>query len=305
MKNDELPVFNRRRSPTLKLDSNHKFSRKNEGFFIFPDEIHGDSMMMNELTPGNSKEGDFDNISSSLQIQKHRRNPTAPNVFGFPRNFSSTPLFQRPVESLVDMGSFMLPVPTYHSNRRISNPNLVIPTNVDSRFEAIKNDMNVKFNPVSLEFIPSDYWNNTNITFYDMLTTYFQVQETQNSRFSNKLYNALKIVNHDPFYSLIVGVEWISDAILKVHGPVFARFLDLIDYENSLFGQEGRFANHGFQELTEKEIVSMCSAEKLEDIDFIETRALIHQYGVFTQNITEKQLIENRWIRAKRKHFPQ
>jgi len=45
MKNDELPVFNRRRSPTLKLDSNHKFSRKNEGFFIFPDEIHGNNMM--------------------------------------------------------------------------------------------------------------------------------------------------------------------------------------------------------------------------------------------------------------------
>ena len=240
---------------------------------------------------------DFSNLKNSI----HRRTPTAPNIQTIStRNDFSIPIFQRPIDldnnNLSNFNNII-------RKRNISN-NLLeqkIFSDEDLAFNSLLNDENIKFNPVQLNFIPSKFWNNSFITFGEIVNDFFRLNNGPNYRFAFKLYNALQIVKYDPFYSTFLGVEWINEIVLLVNCNIFSKLLfnneDIID----LFGFEGQFSVHGFLELNNQEALAFCQINSIKDVDFINIKLFTHQLGVFTQDVTEDEIKNCKWIRTKKK----
>ena len=199
----------------------------------------------------------------------------------------------------------LIPTMTTHARQNSTPvPNMTAPEQTDSdrEFRGICSDDAVKFNPVRLGFIPTKFWNeDKDWTFGQLVEDFFQKKNNANSRFSHKLYNALKISTSDPFYAVYIGVEWLTERVLKVDKWVFARLLGIKTIDGSLFHQQGNFPSHGFVELSQVEARRLVAEEDLADVDYENVRLLVHQPGIFTRDCTEQDIERCKWVGARRR----
>jgi hypothetical protein len=162
-------------------------------------------------------------------------------------------------------------------------------------------DRSVTFNPHHLGFIPGIAWTDSEVRFGDLVTNFFQRKNNANSRFSHKLYNALRITRADPFYFHYIGVAWISTDVLKVDKRIFAQLLGIKSVDGSLFHQQGNFPSHGFVEIGQGEAAQSVSEADLEGVDYERVRLLVHQPHIFVRDATEDDLARCNWVHARRR----
>jgi hypothetical protein len=217
------------------------------------------------------------------------------------------PLFALPPNPANFVGSDRLSVQFSHFShtRQHSLPSPAPPElgDVDLEFAQICADGAVRFNPHHLGFIPSNFWFDQEYTFGDLVADFFQKKNNSNSRFSHKLYNALKIAEEDPFYVTFLGIEWVTDHVLKIDKKIFARLLGIKTIDGSLFHQQGNFPSHGFVELNERAAHEAVSEADLEGVDYENVRLLTHQPGIFIRGCTEEAIDRCKWI-SSRKRVP-
>ncbi|OHS94265.1 hypothetical protein TRFO_39532 [Tritrichomonas foetus] len=159
---------------------------------------------------------------------------------------------------------------------------------------------NRSINPIDLEFIPPDNWLSNNVSFGSLVTDFFQRKNNASTRFSHKLFNALKLTQSDPTYIDLVGVSWMNETILKVNKRIFARLLGIKSIEGSFFHQQGNFPSHGFFEIGRGDIKQFCPPDlDLSSVDFDETRILIHSDGKFTRSCKEIDIEDCKWASGK------
>jgi hypothetical protein len=173
---------------------------------------------------------------------------------------------------------------------------------VDQEFLRLALDPSVTFNPARLGFIPQSVWTDgRDVKFGDLVTDFFQRKNNANTRFSHKLYNALKITTSDPFYFDFIGVEWISDIVLKVDKRIFAQLLGIKTVDGSLFHRQGNFPSHGFAELTSIEAVDLLGAAELVGVDFDVIRLLVHQERVFVRDASLEAIENCKWVPVRQR----
>jgi hypothetical protein len=158
-------------------------------------------------------------------------------------------------------------------------------------FSEICRNPAVTLNPVALGFIPVLFWPNRDVPFGDLVYDFFQRKSNVNSRFLHKLYNALRLSTLSQVWAELVGVCWEARFVIRVNKGQFARLLGIRAVEGSLFHQQGNFTTHGFVELNREQAQTFCPAINLANIDFDNTRLMVHQPGVFVSTCTEQQLI--------------
>jgi hypothetical protein len=190
-------------------------------------------------------------------------------------------------DSMFDRRQSSLPVPLL-GNR---NPN-------DADFYALCNSASVTFNPKELGLIPSDYWRDRNVTFGELVRDFFQKKNNTNTRFSHKLFNVLRLVEHQPNLAEFLGIEWVTDEVMKVNKLVFARLLGIRIIDGSLFHQQGNFPSHGFVELGVHNAKEVVGQEKMNDVDFESVRLLMHKEGTFVRGASGNVIESCKWIKS-------
>jgi hypothetical protein len=135
--------------------------------------------------------------------------------------------------------------------------------------------------------------------FGALVTDHFQKKSGSNTRFFHKLYNALKISEIDPFYTEYVGVEWVTDRIIKIDKKKFARLLGIRAIEGSLFHRQGNFPSHGFREIGPLEARKILSPEDLANVDYDSVRLLVHAPGDFVRDSSAQVFEKCRWINSR------
>jgi hypothetical protein len=96
-----------------------------------------------------------------------------------------------------------------------------------------------------------------------------------------------------------VGVEWISNDVLKVEKCAFARLLNIKSVNGSLFHSQGNFPSYGFVEVSQAEAIEMCPADVLARVDFDGVRLWRHLAGVFRRDCSGPEL-ENAGLRSRK-----
>lgn len=170
----------------------------------------------------------------------------------------------------------------------------------DSEFIAARCDPSLRFNPRQIGFIPVTLWDDQDRTFGEVVAEFFQRKNNANSRFSHKLFNALRLSEWNPIYRPLVGVFWLNQTILRVDKWAFARLLGIKSIDGSLFHQQGNFPSHGFFEIGAGDVQKWCPPElDLTGVDFENVRLLIHTESLFKQGCTESDIETCRWANAK------
>jgi hypothetical protein len=171
----------------------------------------------------------------------------------------------------------------------------------DLEFANLCEDVLITLKPSDLGFIPVSHWTDGEMTFGGLVSNHFQQKSGRNTRFFHKLYNALKISEYDRFYSEYVGVEWITDQVIKIDKKKFARLLGIHAIEGSLFHQQGNFPSHGFRELGPSEAKEMVPSEELASVDYDNIRLLVHAPGDFVRGSAPQVIDKCRWINSRQK----
>jgi hypothetical protein len=194
-------------------------------------------------------------------------------------------------------------LPAVHS-RVASLPVPIIAIDDDScelEFDAICADSSITFNPHKLGFIPLDAWEDRDFTFGELVRSHFRKKCSLTTRFFHKLFNALKIVESDSFYSVFLGIEWASHSILKVDKKSFARLLGIKTIDGSLFHCQGNFPSHGFREIGVWEAKGKVSEENLLNVDFDCVRLLVHATGLFVRGANSDVVEHCKWVNSRRR----
>jgi hypothetical protein len=105
----------------------------------------------------------------------------------------------------------------------------------------------------------------------------------------------------DPFYIEFIGIEWITDNVLRIDKRIFARLLAIKTIDGSLFHQQGNFPSHGFIELTETTALDYIPKDLLFGVDFDNIRLLTHPDGVFKKGCIEVDIDHCRWVSSRRR----
>jgi hypothetical protein len=174
----------------------------------------------------------------------------------------------------------------------------------DELFAQICSDNSLKLNPKHLGFAPPELWPDRLVTFGHVVADFFQRKNSSTNRFSHKLYNALKIADSDLFYVDFVGIQWITDWILKVDKAVFARLLGIKTVDGSLFHQQGNFPSHGFVELSQAEAAESVPQAILDTVDYNAVRLLRHRSGALTRHSAELAIDSCKWTSVRRRSIP-
>lgn len=191
------------------------------------------------------------------------------------------------------------PYSTYGSFRTSVNQSNHKGADVD--FNIICPDTDFVIYPQKLGFIPENLWVDKELTFGALVTTFFQKRNNASSRFSHKLFNALRLSTEHPHLIPYIGVEWITPTILKVNKFAFARLLKIKTIDGSLFHHQGNFPSHGFVEINEKEACGILPPEVLSDVDYESVRLLTHPAGIFRRDCTGSDIDNCKWINCRRK----
>ena len=273
------------------IDDDFTFTFTDSQSFNFPSPLE----LPDENIFDDSKQNLFDFPSPTIS---HRRTPSYPVKPPF--NFDFSKQNNNPPVSKVFSSEIIPLIPITHTRQK-SSPSAPITLPSDDHFSVICSDKAIKFNPHTLGFIPTKFWPDKEMTFGELVSDFFQRKNNANSRFSHKLYNALRISTHDPFYAEFLGVEWISNTVLKVDKKVFARLLGIKTIDGSLFHQQGNFPSHGFIELDPTEASKIFTTDMLLGVDYENIRLLIHQPGIFIKGCTENALDACKWISTRRR----
>lgn len=160
----------------------------------------------------------------------------------------------------------------------------------DLIFKDALENVNMRFNPAKLGFIPSAFWSDNDMTFNDIVKSFFQRKNNSKCRFPHKLYNALIFTQNDPSLFPLIGVYWVDRTSILIRRKTFARLLGIKSIEGSLFHQQGNFPSHGFAEV-DPQVVKM----KFPNFDFSVNRLITHTAGVFVYGCKESDINECRW----------
>jgi hypothetical protein len=194
--------------------------------------------------------------------------------------------------------TYDLPTPNHRRQTSLPVP-LISPANSnDAGFFALCTDPTITFNPKELGLIPIDYWRDKNVTFGELVRDFFQKKNNTNTRFSHKLFNVLRLVEKDPSLSEFLGVEWVTDEVMKVNKLIFARLLGIRVIDGSLFHQQGNFPSHGFVELGINNARDYVGAEKMADVDFEAVRLFMHKEGTFVRGAAGSVIESCKWIKS-------
>ena len=162
-------------------------------------------------------------------------------------------------------------------------------------FDKAVSDPMLTLNPRRLQFIPTNVWLNDNISFGALVATFFRKRNSMHCKFTNKLYNALKISTFLPELIPLVGIEWVTDNVFRVHRANFARLLGVKAIEGGLFHQQGNFPSHGFYELSFSESDELSRMFGFGPVDLSQYRFITHNSGAFRRTSTEEELENCRW----------
>lgn len=163
-------------------------------------------------------------------------------------------------------------------------------TDEDALFNEAMENSNMRFNPVKLGFIPSAFWADNDMTFSEIVKSFFQRKNNSKCRFPHKLYNALIFTQTDPSLFPIIGAYWVDRTSILIKRKSFARLLGIKSIEGSLFHQQGNFPSHGFIEIDPK-IVKM----RFPNFDFTVNRLITHKTGAFVYGCTEADIDGCKW----------
>jgi hypothetical protein len=156
-------------------------------------------------------------------------------------------------------------------------------------------DPSLIIEPQRYGFYPSGYWLDQSSTFGDLVSKFFQRKNNSNCRFPHKLYNALLIVDADPRFYPLTGVQWVNDSVFKVDKILFGRLLGISSFDGGLFHAQGNFPSHGFKEVTIDLVEQLCPGIDLSDLDFDRVRLITHATGHFVRNIDEGFVGRIKW----------
>jgi hypothetical protein len=171
--------------------------------------------------------------------------------------------------------------------------------NIENDFEAFCRSPDIVFNPRELGFLPL-HWPDGMRTFGDLYTGFFKRKNTSSSRFLHKLFNALKIADIEPRYRHFIGVEWVTETVLRVDKTNFARLLGIKTIDGSLFHRQGNFPSHGFVELTIEEARRILRPDLLRGVDFEEVRLLRHEPRMFVRGCGPEVDLSCKWNNYRR-----
>jgi hypothetical protein len=200
-------------------------------------------------------------------------------------------------------GAFLFRPPVHMRQSSLPEPPAVVHLESDAEFAQVCADPSIAFNPARLGFIPSKFWQDQDVPFGQLVQDFFQRKNNANSRFSHKLFNALRITIEDSFYVEFIGLEWVTDRVLRIDKRVFARLLGIKIVDGSLFHQQGNFPSHGFFELSEKNAHEYVGPDVIAGVDFENVRLLVHQDGTFTRDCTEADIERCKWTSARKRNL--
>ena len=149
--------------------------------------------------------------------------------------------------------------------------------------------------PVALGFIPKSSWTQKAVSLAYLQDNYFSRKNNVNRRFEHKLYNALRITLIHPEFITYVGVQWVTDSIIKVYKYPFAKLLGINCVDGGLFHKQGNFSRHGFLTLLEAQAKAQIQPEYLADVDYRDVLLIYHSLGVFTSNAAEESISSCKW----------
>lgn len=248
---------------------------------------------------------DFASLAPAQYMPQHRRipsSPARPPMFNFGQ-FRDIPATSAEAPEL-KRGSPIIPTtaPPVQHQRSLTSPAAGTPV-INDGFEAAMADPGIKFNPKKLGFIPSKFWADQEFSFGYLVQNFFQKKNNANSRFSHKLFNALKIAEADRLYAELLGVEWITDKVLRVEKNRFARLLGIRTIDGSFFHQQGNFPSHGFVELDPNTAPNWVTNPKdLEGVDYDNVRLLYHSQSIFVRGCNESVLEACKWISSRKRN---
>jgi hypothetical protein len=170
----------------------------------------------------------------------------------------------------------------------------------DAAFDAVCANTEITLNPVELGFIPAKTWKDERVTFGEVVANFFKKKTGGTCRFPHKLFNALRIVQSGAVTSEFVGVEWLTDGIIKVDKVAFARLLGIKVVEGSLFHKQGNFPSHGFIEVLPRDATFVLSHEQLKGVDFDRVRLVTHTAGEFMRGSRPDIDLRCKWINSRR-----
>ena len=151
--------------------------------------------------------------------------------------------------------------------------------------------------PVALGFIPKTTWASWKPTSVQGLhDSYFSRKNSVSRRFEHKLWNCLKITSAFPQLTKTIGVQWVTNKIIKVYKHPFAKFLAISCVDGGLFHKQGNFTRHGFIDLSEAEAQRQLTPEQLADVDFRDVHLIMHVRGEFASDASEESIANCRWI---------
>ena len=157
----------------------------------------------------------------------------------------------------------------------------------DELFYQLLVSSNFTINPTACGFIPSLFWPDREFSFADIVFDGFQRKNNINCRFIHKLYNAIQFTKMYPIYTEMIGVQFITQNVLKVNKHCFARLLNIKTIDGGLFHGQGNFPSIGFKELTKEEAEVYCDGVNIDDVNYDDIRLLVHTKGIFTANWNE------------------
>ena len=199
----------------------------------------------------------------------------------------------RPVPQQTDPSTFSLTSVRRHN---ISTPVFPLRKSVaEMCFEEVCMDPRVVINPKRLGFIPSSSWTSEAVTFGMLVTTFFRRRNSMHCKFPYKLFNALRLSEHCPEFVDHLGVQWVTDAIFRVHRHNFARLIGVKTIEGGLFHQQGNFPSHGFVELPFAESDALSREHGMGPCDLSVVRFVHHVNELFTRFSTEAILDQCKW----------
>lgn len=111
-----------------------------------------------------------------------------------------------------------------------------------------------EIDPVSLGFLPRDYWaSKTPISVETLKRDFFRARSSKSLRFEYKLWNALAITKEYPPLFSEIGIKWVSKYLIMVHRDIFGKLLNVSRPSAALFSSCGAFMTHGFKEVSKGE----------------------------------------------------
>lgn len=155
------------------------------------------------------------------------------------------------------------------------------------------------FNPLELNFLPKELFATQSMTLKYVIENFFHARSTKNLRFEHKLWNALALSTHFPDLIHILGIQWVSNDVLKVNRDRFGSLINVTKPSAALFNNQGSFQTHRFLEVSKHEAIHTFNIPpaSIEDVDESVVRLYRHSDGLLRANSQKTDIHSCRWNR--------